>query len=135
LCVGLRVPVNGTLREPPEIAVAKQVHSARTRDGRHQMTSNQYLACTGGSDGEHRSNGLTLQVPCAPLPARTPQLGGTRLPRPSGVPQGSAGKAGERSGLLDAHRRDEKRFIVRANEKLSAFLELESAISACGEFI
>ena len=31
--------MNGTLREPPEIAVATQVHSARTRDGRHQMTS------------------------------------------------------------------------------------------------
>ena len=38
-CCGLQVPVNDTLREPPEIAVATQVHSARTRDGRHQMTS------------------------------------------------------------------------------------------------
>jgi hypothetical protein len=41
---------------------------------------------------------------------------------------------GEQSGLQDAHRSDGKRFIVRANEMLSAFLELESAIRACGEF-
>jgi hypothetical protein len=35
--------------------------------------------------------------------------------------------------IADAHRGDGKRFIVRANEKLTAFLELESAIqlSAC----
>jgi len=37
--------------------------------------------------------------------------------------------------IVDAHRDDGKRFVVRADEKLSAFLELESAISACGEFI
>jgi hypothetical protein len=30
--------------------------------------------------------------------------------------------------IADAHRDDEKRFVVRADEKLSAFLELESAI-------
>jgi len=29
---------------------------------------------------------------------------------------------------MDAHRDDAKRFVVRANEKLTAFLELESAI-------
>jgi hypothetical protein len=34
----------------------------------------------------------------------------------------------------DAHRNDGKRFVVRADEKLSAFLELESAICAFGEF-
>jgi hypothetical protein len=33
----------------------------------------------------------------------------------------------------DAHRDDGKRFIVHADEKLSAFVELESAIRACGE--
>jgi hypothetical protein len=35
--------------------------------------------------------------------------------------------------IADAHRDDGKRFIVRAAEKLSAFLELESAVrvSAC----
>jgi hypothetical protein len=33
----------------------------------------------------------------------------------------------------DAHRDDGKRFIVRADEKLTAFLELESAICACDE--
>jgi hypothetical protein len=35
--------------------------------------------------------------------------------------------------IADAHRGDGKRFIVRADEKLTAFLELESAICACGE--
>jgi hypothetical protein len=34
---------------------------------------------------------------------------------------------GERSGIADAHR-DRKRFIVHADEKLTAFLELETAI-------
>jgi hypothetical protein len=32
--------------------------------------------------------------------------------------------------IADAHRDDGKRFIVRADEKLTAFLELESAIRA-----
>ena len=31
--------------------------------------------------------------------------------------------------IADAHRDDGKRFVVRADEKLTAFLELESAIS------
>jgi hypothetical protein len=31
--------------------------------------------------------------------------------------------------VADAHRGDEKRFIVRADEKLTAFLELESVTS------
>jgi len=30
--------------------------------------------------------------------------------------------------VADAHRGDGKRFVVRADEKLTAFLELESAI-------
>jgi hypothetical protein len=30
--------------------------------------------------------------------------------------------------IADAHRDDGKRFVARANEKLTAFLELESAI-------
>jgi hypothetical protein len=30
--------------------------------------------------------------------------------------------------IADAHRDDEKRFIVRADEELTAFLELERAI-------
>ena len=33
--------------------------------------------------------------------------------------------------IADAHR-DGKRFIVRADEKLTAFVELESAVRACG---
>ena len=32
--------------------------------------------------------------------------------------------------VADAHRDDGKRFVVRANEKLTAFMELESAIRA-----
>jgi hypothetical protein len=36
--------------------------------------------------------------------------------------------------IADAHRGDGKRFIVYADEKLTAFVELESAIRACGEF-
>jgi hypothetical protein len=35
--------------------------------------------------------------------------------------------------IVDAHRSDGDRYIVRADEKLTAFLELESAICACGE--
>jgi hypothetical protein len=36
--------------------------------------------------------------------------------------------------IVDAHRDDGKRFIVHADEKLTAFMDLESAIRACGEF-
>jgi hypothetical protein len=32
--------------------------------------------------------------------------------------------------IVDAHRGDGKRFVVRADEKLTAFIELESAIRA-----
>jgi hypothetical protein len=32
--------------------------------------------------------------------------------------------------VADAHRDDGKRFVVRADEKLTAFMELESAILA-----
>jgi hypothetical protein len=35
--------------------------------------------------------------------------------------------------IVDAHRGDGKRFVVRADEKLTAFLELETAIRACGK--
>ena len=35
--------------------------------------------------------------------------------------------------IADAHRGDGKRFVVRADEKLTAFLELESAIRSRGE--
>jgi hypothetical protein len=34
---------------------------------------------------------------------------------------------------VDAHREDGKRFVVRADELLTAFVELESVIRACGE--
>jgi hypothetical protein len=35
--------------------------------------------------------------------------------------------------IADAHRDDGKRFVVRADEKVTAFAELESAIRVCGE--
>jgi hypothetical protein len=35
--------------------------------------------------------------------------------------------------IADAHRGDGKRFVVRADEKLTAFLELESAIRGNSE--
>jgi hypothetical protein len=35
--------------------------------------------------------------------------------------------------VADAHRDDRKRFVVRADEKLTAFMELESAIRPCGD--
>jgi hypothetical protein len=36
--------------------------------------------------------------------------------------------------IADAHRDDGKRFLVRADEKLTAFLELESAIRGSSSF-
>jgi hypothetical protein len=35
--------------------------------------------------------------------------------------------------IADAHRDDGNRFVVRADEMLTAFIELESATRACGE--
>jgi len=35
--------------------------------------------------------------------------------------------------VADAHRDDGKRFVVHADEKLAAFVELELAIRGCGE--
>jgi hypothetical protein len=35
--------------------------------------------------------------------------------------------------IVDAHRDDGKRFVVRADEKLTAFLELESAVRTGAE--
>jgi hypothetical protein len=39
--------------------------------------------------------------------------------------------AGRTIWIADAHRGDGKRFVVRADENLTAFVELESAIRAC----
>jgi hypothetical protein len=36
--------------------------------------------------------------------------------------------------IADAYRDNGKRFVVRADEKLTAFVELEAAICACEEF-
>jgi hypothetical protein len=35
--------------------------------------------------------------------------------------------------IVDVHRDDGKRFVVRSDEKLAAFIELESAIRACNK--
>jgi len=35
--------------------------------------------------------------------------------------------------IADAHRGDGKHFVVRSDEKLTAFVELEAVIQACGE--
>ena len=37
--------------------------------------------------------------------------------------------------IADAHRDDGKRFVARADDKLTAFVELESAIRSCGELL
>jgi hypothetical protein len=42
--------------------------------------------------------------------------------------------SGQTIWIADAHRGDGKRFVVRAEEKLTAFLELELATRACGEY-
>ena len=35
--------------------------------------------------------------------------------------------------IADVHRGDQQRFVVRADELLTAFVELESAVRTCGE--
>jgi hypothetical protein len=37
--------------------------------------------------------------------------------------------------IADAHRDNGKRFVVHADEKLTAFVELEAAIRGCGFFL
>jgi hypothetical protein len=37
--------------------------------------------------------------------------------------------------IADAHRDNRKRLVVRADEKVTAFAELESAVCACGELV
>jgi hypothetical protein len=46
----------------------------------------------------------------------------------------AVGSEGRTIWIADAHRGDGKRFVARADEKLRAFLELECAIRACGDF-
>jgi hypothetical protein len=41
---------------------------------------------------------------------------------------------GQTIWIADAHRDGGQRFVVRADDKLTGFLELESAIWSCGEF-
>jgi hypothetical protein len=35
--------------------------------------------------------------------------------------------------IADAHRDENRRFIVRADDRLTAFMELESVVRGCGE--
>jgi hypothetical protein len=44
-------------------------------------------------------------------------------------------RSGRTIWIADAHRGDGKRFVVRADEKLTAFLELESVIWACDRIV
>jgi hypothetical protein len=44
-------------------------------------------------------------------------------------------QTGERSGLQTHIATTVKRFVVRADEKLTAFLQLESASRVCGELV
>jgi hypothetical protein len=46
----------------------------------------------------------------------------------------NCGSRGANIWIADAHRDDNRRFIVRSDEQLTAFVELESAIRACGAF-
>jgi len=41
--------------------------------------------------------------------------------------------SGKTTSIVDAHHDDGKRFVVRADEKLAAFLEFESVIRAYEE--
>ena len=41
---------------------------------------------------------------------------------------------GQTIWIADAHRDDGKRYVVRADEKLTAFMEIESATRGCSEF-
>jgi hypothetical protein len=45
------------------------------------------------------------------------------------------GSRGPTIWVVAAEREDGGRFIARADEKLTAFMELESAIRSCGEFV
>jgi hypothetical protein len=47
----------------------------------------------------------------------------------------SADYRGRTTFVADAHRGDGRRFVLRANEKLTAFVELESAVRARGELV
>jgi hypothetical protein len=60
----------------------------------------------------------------------------TISPRPVGVGLGCVSAIdsnGRTIWIADAHRDDGKRFVVHADEKLTVFVELESAIRLCGE--
>ncbi|HVH91728.1 MAG TPA: hypothetical protein VM783_10115, partial [Candidatus Acidoferrum sp.] len=46
----------------------------------------------------------------------------------------AADASGRTIWIADAHRDNGKRFVVRADEKLTAFLELESAIGGISQF-
>jgi hypothetical protein len=55
-----------------------------------------------------------------------PALGEGRRQKAKGL------SCGRTIWITDAHRDDGKRFVVHADEKLTAFVELESAIRGCG---
>jgi len=50
-------------------------------------------------------------------------------------PKSAVDLEGRTIRIADAHRDHGKRFVVYADEKLTAFVELEAAIRACGELV
>ena len=75
------------------------------------------------------SSGITYRMKCWEIIADNLSKAGWSLGCVSAV-----GFSGRTIWMVDAHRNG-KRFVVHADEKLTAFLELESAICACGEFV
>jgi hypothetical protein len=64
------------------------------------------------------------------------QHGGSLLLKKCGWSLGyvsAVDREGRTIWIVDPHRGDGKRFVVRADEKLTAFVELEAAIRACGD--
>jgi hypothetical protein len=59
----------------------------------------------------------------------TREPGGARQASCGNLPRNAIDSNGRTIWIADAHRDDGKRFVVRADEKLAAFIELESRMS------
>jgi hypothetical protein len=83
-----------------------------------------------------RASDTKLKADAPPLQSRLPEVAArrsiTELSKPVGGCVSAIDSNGRTIWIADAHR-DGRRFIVRADKKLTAFVELESAIRACGE--
>jgi hypothetical protein len=68
--------------------------------------------------------------------SKSSSLGNSPVPPEAGWSWGCVSSVDSRGRTIfvaDAHRDGNQRFIVRVDEKLTAFMELESAIRPCGE--